>query len=202
MAMASTGKWLIVLLSIAAVAAKEKERPKFTPGPASSYEAYQTVSGVTLGAQAMRSDAETEPAFGKLNPNHYGILPVLVVIENGSNGAVEMSRIRVEIVTPDRRRADATPAGDLKYLSGPTQPQVYTGPSPTSVPHISRKKNPLADWTIEGRAFSARMLPPHESASGFFYFRAPYQAGCTLYVSGLREAATGKELFYFELPLP
>ena len=202
MAMASTGKWLIVLLSIAAVAAKEKERPKFTPGEASSYEAHQTVSGVTLGAQAMRSNAETEPAFGKLNPNHYGILPVLVVIENGSSGAIEMSRIRVEIVTPDRQRADATPARDLKYLSGPTQPKVYTGPSPTSAPHISKRKNPLADWTLEGRAFSARMLPPHESASGIFYFRAPYQTGCTLYVSGLREAATGKELFYFELPLP
>lgn len=200
--MALTGKWLIVLLSIAAAVAAEKERPKFTPGAASSYEAHQTISGVMLAAAALRSDTETEPAFGKLNPNHYGILPVLVVVQNDANQSIELSRIKVEIVTPDHRRAEATPPGDLKYLSGPARPAVYQGPVPTSAPRVSRKKNPLADWQIEGRAFAARMLPPHESASGFFYFRAPWQAGCTLYVSGLREAATGKELFYFELPLP
>jgi hypothetical protein len=199
--MALTGKWLIVLLSIAAAVAAEKEKPKFTPGPASSYESHQTISGVTVAAAALRSDAETEPAFGKLNPNQYGILPILVVVQNDSAQTMELSRIKVEIVAPDHQRAEATPPGDLKYLSGPTRPSVYAGPVPTSGPHVSRKKNPLADWQIEGRAFTARMLPPGESASGFFYFRAPWQSGCTLYASGLREAATGKELFYFEVPL-
>jgi hypothetical protein len=45
------------------------------------------------------------------------------------------------------------------------------------------------------------MLPPKETASGFFYFRAPYRSGSKLFVRGIREAATGNEWFYFEIPL-
>jgi hypothetical protein len=66
---------------------------------------------------------------------------------------------------------------------------------------ISRKKNPLDAWEIEGRAFTARMLPPNETANGFFYFRTFYSSGSMLYLRGVREAASGKELFYFEIPL-
>ena len=45
------------------------------------------------------------------------------------------------------------------------------------------------------------MLPAGQSASGFFYFRTGLQRGATIYLNGLTEAATGKELFYFEIPL-
>ena len=45
------------------------------------------------------------------------------------------------------------------------------------------------------------MLPPGQTASGFFYFQTGLQRGATLYLNGLSEAATGKEILYFELPL-
>jgi hypothetical protein len=66
---------------------------------------------------------------------------------------------------------------------------------------IKSKKNPLDAWEIEGRAFAAQMLPAGQSASGFFYFQTELQPGATLYISGMRQASTGKELFYFETPL-
>jgi hypothetical protein len=70
------------------------------------------------------------------------------------------------------------------------------------LPGISRKKkNPLSAWEIEGRAFLARMIPGGESASGFFYFQTAHRPGSSLYLSGIRVASTGKELFYFEIPL-
>ncbi len=182
--------------------AGEKEQPKFTPGPATSYPTRQTISGVTVAAVALRSDGETEPAFGKVNPYKYGVLPVLVVIQNDSNRAIALESIKVEFLFPDRDRVESTPAADLKYISGPSAPNVYAGPVPQSPVHISKgKKNPLAEWQIEGRAFAARMLAPKDSASGFFYFRATWQSGATLYLTGLREPSTGKELFYFEVPL-
>ena len=56
-------------------------------------------------------------------------------------------------------------------------------------------------WEIEGRAMSAKILPPGESASGFFYFQTIMQPGSMIYLNGLYEAASGKEIFYFELPL-
>jgi hypothetical protein len=63
------------------------------------------------------------------------------------------------------------------------------------------KKSPLDVWEIEGRAFTAKMIPPGQTASGFFYFQTGMQRGSTVYLSGLREAASGKELMFFEIPL-
>jgi hypothetical protein len=94
---------------------------------------------------------------------------------------------------------EATPARDVRYLRGPNRPGVITGPS--GKPKILSKKNPLDAWEIEGRAFAAQTLPAGQSASGFFYFQTGLQRGATVYLSGLTEAATGKELFYFEIPL-
>ena len=51
------------------------------------------------------------------------------------------------------------------------------------------------------RAWAAKMLPPGESGHGFFYFRTGHRPGAKLYVTGLMDAATGKDLFYFETPL-
>ena len=56
-------------------------------------------------------------------------------------------------------------------------------------------------WEIEGRAFAAESLPSGNSASGFFYFQTAYHPSATIYISGVREAASGKELLYFEVPV-
>lgn len=191
---------LTAILACTAAAAG-KEKPKFTPRPATSYDTRQTISNVTVAAVPYSSPAQTAEAFGKLDPNKEGVLPVLVVMQNDTDQVIKLDQIKVELVTEDRDRVLATPASDLKYLSGAQRPKVYTGPIPTGAPHIGKKKNPLAAWEIEGRAFAAQMLAPKDSASGFFYFRAPYRTGSTLYITGLREAATGKDLFYFEIPL-
>jgi hypothetical protein len=45
------------------------------------------------------------------------------------------------------------------------------------------------------------MIPPGNSAYGFVYFQTAIQKGSTIYLSGLTEAATGKELLFFEIPL-
>ena len=64
------------------------------------------------------------------------------------------------------------------------------------------KKNPLDEWEIEGRAFSAKVIPPGQSASGLLYFRTPEtSAAASVYISGLANAVTGKQLYYFEIPL-
>ena len=139
-------------------------------------------------------------AFGKLNPNQFGVLPVLVVIQNDSDKAIRLDRLKVEYVGPNHDRVDATPARDVRYLRPPQRPNAIDGPT-GKVKVLKTKKNPLDEWEIEGRAFSAQMLPPGQSASGFFYFQTGLQHGATLYLNGLYEAATGKELFYFELPL-
>jgi hypothetical protein len=45
------------------------------------------------------------------------------------------------------------------------------------------------------------MLPPGDSTSGFFYFEAQSEVGDSIYLSGMKDARTGKEILYFEFPL-
>ena len=179
----------------------EKEHRKFEIGPAASYPAHQTSEKVTIGAAAYDAPGQARTAFGKLNPYEQGILPVLVVIQNDSVETLRVERIRVDYVTPGGSHVDATPAQDVRYLGGARRPNVVTGPLPTGGPHISRRKNPLDAWEIEGRAFSAKMIPPGQSAGGFFYFQTGHRTGARVYVTGLVDAASGRELLYFEFPL-
>ena len=197
---------MALLTSIAAVLAPNKawpagkDQPKFTPGPAASYESHQTSGKVTIGVAAYVSDEETRPVFGKHNPYTYGVMPVLVVIQNDGPKTIRVDPLELVLVSPSRDRVDATPAKDVRFLAGPSKPGVVPNPLPTG-PRIGGRKNPLDTWEIEGRAFAAKVLPPGQSASGFVYFQSGFQRGSSLYLSGLREADSGKDLLYFEIPL-
>ena len=191
-------KRLALVLSIAAAFAADKEAP-FKAAPAASYPHHQTNESITVAVDPYASGEKVKPAFGKVDPYQYGVLPVLVVIENDGKEAIRLDRLKVEYVSPGNQRVDATPPKDVRYARGPDRPSVTSGPAGRVA--IKSKKNPLDAWEIEGRAFAAQMLPAGQSASGFFYFQTELQPGATLYISGMRQASTGKELFYFETPL-
>jgi hypothetical protein len=192
-------KSVVLLLSIGALWGADKEKP-FKPGPIESYPCRLTQEKVTIAAEPFDKEEETKTAFGKLNPNRYGILPMLVLIRNDSEETISLEDLRVEYITEARQRIEATPARDVAKTNSPARPRVTPGPWPGPVPRGTRN-NPLNAWEIEGRAFVARMLPPGETASGFFYFQAPHRAGASLYITGLKEARSRRPLFYFEIPL-
>lgn len=190
---------MALVLSIAAAFAADKDRP-FHVGPAAGYANKQAQAPVTVAADPYDTPEKARDAFGKLNPYQHGILPVLVVIQNDGKQAIRLDGIKAVYSGPNRNKVEATPAAEVRYLRGPRKPDLVTGP--TGGPRIGRsRKNPLDAWEIEGRSFSAKMLPPGQSAHGFFYFQTGLQRGSTLLLSGLTEAGTGKELFYFEIPL-
>jgi hypothetical protein len=103
----------------------------------------------------------------------------------------------VEYVGPHGDRVVATPANEVRYAVGPDPLAGQRRAGPIAI----HKKNPLDVWEIEGRAFTAQMLPAGNTASGFFYFNTELQPGATVYLSGLTEAGSGRELVYFEVPL-
>jgi len=205
--MTFTGKifaTIFVLSSVSITAAGEKDHPGLSIGPASSYAYKQTSEGVTIAAEVFETGEKVKEAFGKHNPYDYGVLPVLVVIENHGPKAIRLDRMEVQYEMPGHGRVDATPAQDLKYLhpANPGRPQPSSIPIPGLPGGISRsKKNPLSDWEIEGRAFVAKVVPPNETVSGFFYFQTGHRSNSSLYISGLEETGTGKQLLYFEIPL-
>ena len=192
-------KRLALLMSIAAAFAADKQ-PPFQPGPAVSFANHQTNDKVTMGADPYVMGDKVKVAFGKVDPYQYGVLPVLVVIQNDSSASIKLDGLKVEYVGPHNDRVDATPAKDVRYVKAPQRPNVIDGPA-GRVPKILGKKNPLDEWEIEGHAFAAQMLAPGQTASGFFYFQTGLQRGATIYLRGMTDASSGKELLFFELPL-
>ena len=66
---------------------------------------------------------------------------------------------------------------------------------------LPKKKNPLTEIALDSRAWGARNIMPGETAYGFFYFQTEWRPGAYLYINGIREARTQKDLFYAEVPM-
>jgi len=202
----------IVLLSIAAVAAfdnllapnllaVDKDNGKFKPGPASSYKGHQTQEKITIAAVPYMTAEQASSAFGKVNPYSRGILPILVIIQNDTGKALRLN-LQAEFVDLSNRHIEAMPAGDVVLFGGIKKAPGIPGTSPNPLPFPrGPKKGPLNTWEIEGRAFNAKLIPAGESAQGFVYFETSFKEGSKLYLTGLKDAATGKDYFYFEVPV-
>jgi len=185
---------LSIFLSIS-VQAGDKEK-KFSPGPASSYPTRQSQGKVTVAAVPYVDDDEIRGVFGKANPYKAGVLPVLVVIQNDSDQALRLD-LESQYIDGRGRHIHALSAQEVYAAApGPKRPGVIGSPIP-----LPKKKNPLSGPEIAGLAFAARMVPARESVHGFFYFQTELDQNSQLYLTGLSEAKSGKELFYFEIPL-
>ena len=187
------------LIVAAPAFADRKDAPKFAPGHASSYASKQTNDEVTIAVRTYESEELARTAFGNVNPYQYDILPVLVIVQNDTNESLRLDRLQVVYQSFDGKRIDATPAADVPFtVESPKRPN---NPVPNPIPIKKKHKNPLAGGEIETRAFAARMLPPRETAYGFFYFQAHRRPGDSVYVTGIRLAGSGKDVFYFEIPV-
>ncbi len=178
------------------------DKTTFQSKPVAEYPHRMSSEGVTIAAQPFVTDDAAKEPFGKVNPWRYGVLPVLVVIQNDSKDTLRVDKMKVSYTLPDNTRIEATPAADVKYLLGAKAPKTVPGPSLPGVHLGGSKKSPLNEWEIEGRAFAAKVIPPGQSASGFFYFQTDVESkASSLYIAGLTNAVSGKELYYFEIPM-
>src|SRR5215831_12099273 len=111
-------KRLALVLSIAGAfagnnAAADKEPPPFHPPGAAELARHETNDKVTIGVDPYISGDKMTPAFGKLIPYQYGILPVLVAIKNDSGQAIRIKGLKAEYVSPNGERIEATPANEV-----------------------------------------------------------------------------------------
>ena len=186
----------ITLAAIAAAIVAGSNENEFRVGPATDY-AHQSAQNVMVGAKAYDTKELTAQAFGKkADLLRYGVLPVLVVIENKRDKALDLRELEVNLVAADGRHAGSVNPEDIPFLArhGKKPPPVQP-PIP-----LPKRGNPLNAPEIVTRAFAAKMLPPGDSAFGFFYFEARPEPGDKLYLNGLHDARSGQDLFYFEFP--
>ena len=171
----------------------------FQAGHATDY-AHQVSDHVTLGAKPFDTEEQTAEVFGKrADLLKYGIVPVLIVIENGRDKSLDLQGIKVSLVASDGRHVDAMNPEDLQFQGKHRRPSG--GPVPGVPIPLPKRGNPFTTPEVSDRVFSARMLPPKDSANGFFFFEARPEPGDKLYVTGIKDARSGEEIMYFEFPL-
>ncbi|HKD08034.1 MAG TPA: hypothetical protein VKB79_19190 [Bryobacteraceae bacterium] len=189
-----------LLVAAAPIQAADNGKVTFQAKPAADYPHRQTSENVTIAADPFITDEQAKDAFGKINPFRLGVLPILIVVENKGKDALRVDHLKFVYTLPDNTHIEATPAADIRFLDGAAKPK--TVPGPLGGTKVSKNKNPLSEWEIEGRAFTAKMIPPGQTASGFVYFQTSEpSAAASVNISGLVNAATGKELFYFDIPM-
>jgi hypothetical protein len=188
---------IALITAISASVAEAYSDKAFRVHPAAEY-AHQTSGQVTIGAKPYSSEELIAEAFGrKTDLLKYGVLPVLVVVENKGQKTLDLRALEINLVSTDGRHVGPIAPEDIQYLRK-TSPRATVTPLPVPLP---RKKNPLSAPELTTRAFAAQMLPPGDSASGFFYFEAKPEPGDKLYVNRLRDARNGQEIMYFEFPI-
>lgn len=159
----------------------------------------QSASKITIGAKPFATEADTEPVFGKkADFNKYGILPVLVVIENRRSRTLDLRDLEVTLVGRKGQHVDPLRPDEVAYIALPAQRPTASPKLPFPTP---KKKNPLNVPELTGRAFVSKLIPPGDSASGFFYFDAQAEPGMKLYLNRLKEQPSGEEILYFEFPI-
>jgi hypothetical protein len=193
-------RFVILSITLAALTASivGSTSPAFHVGAAGEYP-HQSADQVTIGAKSFDRDELVADAFGKKTDLlKFGILPVLVVIENKREKSLDLRNLEVNLVASDGRHATSVNPEDIPFVG--THGRTGASQVPLPVP-LPKKKNRLNSPEIVSRAFSAKMLPPGDSASGFFYFEAKPETGDKLYLNGLRETPSGHELLYFEFSI-
>jgi hypothetical protein len=145
--MSFASKSLVLFLSIFAVQGADKNA---APGPTESYPSRQTQEKVTIAVQPFDTQEKTRLAFDKVDPNRYGILPVLVIIRNDGPDTLMLEGLRVEYITESRQKVEAIPSREVAKVNAPGRPRMPGGPLPTQIPRSS-EKNPLTNWAIRPR---------------------------------------------------
>ena len=112
-----------LIVSLCAVAtALLFAQSSFKVGPADSYPSHQSLGKLKIAAVKYESDEETKQAFGKVNPNEYGFLPVYLVFENTGDTTLLLDKMRVVYQYPFLFGDGTMFSSDGRKLTASTNP--------------------------------------------------------------------------------
>lgn len=175
---------------------------------ATKLPAKQSQGEVTVAVKPYHTEERMKEAFNKADPMKYGLFPVLLVVTNGGNAILNLEQMSVRYISARGDGIDDIPAADVvRWNPKGAQPRDKPRYIP-SVPGMNRpkvKKGPLAKPEVENSGFDAPVLAPGESAQGFFFYNVTNTedpvSKARMYISGIKNLATGQDLFYFEIDL-
>jgi hypothetical protein len=193
---------LIFAVPLLCLAAKQFSMPKLQP--AFSYPAHDHHGNenVTVGLDPY--DTTTKSGIFTVHYRENDLLPILVVITNDSDQPVQLSEMKIELVTADRTKLTPLSEDDIfRRISHPKASGTrYPVPFPTQkakggVDSKSRDE-------VQSALFRARAVEPRSSQAGFMFFDisdlSGRLSGANFYLTGVRDSS-GHDLMYFEVSL-
>ena len=190
-----------LLLPLAAFAAEAGFKAK----TADRYPGKQSQGNLTVAVKPFYSEKDQKNAFGKTRPYKHGVMPLLLVLTNAGLHPYDLKNLKVRFITGGREGLEPVSGEELAYFNpNGHQPRRRNIPGLPGLGRTRVRKGPLARFEITDREFRAPVLTPESTASGFFYYWTGADdplAGAAAYISGIVDLATGRELFYFEIPL-
>ncbi len=191
----------LVLMTTSVMSGQEVFRAR----TADKYPGKEKQEKLIVAVKPFLSEKDQKRAFGNVRLLNYGFVPLLIVLTNTGKSSFELKNLKVRLITPDRESLEPFSGEDLATFNP-------SGHQPTSrnipgLPGLNKKrvkKGPLNRPEIMNHEFLAPIITPESTASGFLYYSVgdvQSLRGYFAYISGIMDLSTGRELFYFEIPL-
>ncbi len=191
---------LTLSLSVNAWSAKYKIK-EIEPLAAADYKAHQNFQNIVIGARPYATEAEVEEIFDARKLHEKGFLPVLVVVENNNDFAIEMHGSQIFLLLEDGSNVPPIPINDV--LLGISLDKPPTAYSTRKEILLRQAVKPEMYMDFEHKAFAEKLIAPHSSDYGVIFFPLPGDdiSKCRLYFPEVVDLSNDETLMFFEFPL-
>ena len=172
--------------------------------PAFSFPAHDHHAGENVTVALDPYDTPAKDNIFVVKYREHDLLPLLLIITNDSDGPIQLTNMKAELVTADRTKLIPDSEDDIfRRISHPTASGThYPIPFPTKKAKGGVNSKEMNE--IQSAQFRAKAVEPRSSQVGFLFFDvsdipSPL-AGARFYLTGVRNSS-GNDLMYFEVPL-
>lgn len=198
---------VVLVLCSVAWAAKEYVAPKAFHAKTYPARDAHDDEKVTIAADPYDMPDKASAVFN-LNYRDKGLLPVYLIVSNDGDEPVNVTAIKVQLVTANRTKILAADLDDLYRRFSRVKrrgDEVSRNPLPIPLPRRSDAGVPKEGLSeLQFAPFAAKAVEPHSTVAGFVYFDvadiSQPLAGAHMYVMNVRDA-NGHDLLFFDVAL-
>jgi hypothetical protein len=192
---------LLMVAALAAVSARYEVKDLHIR-PAAEYTVFQDFQNIVIAAYSCETKGKTLEMFDTEKLHEKGILPVLLVIENGNEFPIRIDEADIYMIENTGIRQRAIPYVDVLLEINLKDPVSYKSGQKQLVLNKVVKKEMRLDF--EHKSFGEKLIGPLSSDHGVVFFRLPQGGnlqGTRLYFPEVINVTQGEPLVFFEFDL-
>jgi len=174
--------------------------------PATDFAAVEVHPDEKLAIAAEPYDTKEKNSLFRVDYLAHGVMPIRLIVTNNGDRPISLRDARILFITSNGDRIQASEPEDVERLMTRKEREGSKVPLPGPLPSI-HLKGKATDKDIEQDfdtfEFQALVVEPHTTRAGFLFYdlsglENPLSGG-SLNLHTIKDAS-GKELFYFEIP--